>query len=132
MIMGSVEMVAEPLMSDQSPITRTDGYSALERIRSAETEVARRTAAARETGERLITTTQQQAADLKREAEEKGRQEGQTQYAEAISKAQEAAQTMLVQANQQADEFRHRAEDRMDSLIRAVIKIVIGTGEDDS
>ncbi len=119
-------------MGDQTSITQTDGHSALERIRSAETEVARRTAAARETGERLITTTQQQATDLKREAEEKGRQEGQSQYAEAISKAQEVAQTMLAQANQQADEFRHRAEDRMDSLIGAVIKIIIGTREDDS
>ncbi len=119
-------------MGDQTSITQTDGPSAVERIRSAETEAARRTAAARETGERLIMTTQKQFADLKRQAEEKGRQEGQTQYAEAISKAQEATQTMLTQANQQADEFRHRAEDRLDSLVRAVIKIIIGTGEDDS
>ncbi len=117
-------------MGDQTSITQTDEHSALERIRSAETEVARRTAAARETSERLITTTQQQAAVLMREAEEKGRQEGQAQYAEAISKAQEAAQTTLAQARQQADAFRHRAEDRMDSLIHAVVQIVIGTGED--
>ncbi len=119
-------------MGDQTSITQTDEHSALERIRSAETEVARRTAAAREASECLITTTQQQAADLKREAEEKGRQAGQAQYAEGICKAQEAAQILLAQARQQADDFRHRAEDRMDSLVRAVVQIVIGTGEDGS
>ncbi len=118
-------------MGDQVQITQAEGYSPLEQIRSAEMEVARRTAAARQTAERLLAMSQQQVIDLIHEAEEKGRQEGQAQYAEAISKAQDAAQAILVQGHRQADGFRHRAEDRMDSLVVVVVELITGAGEDE-
>ncbi len=118
-------------MGDQAQITHAEGCSPLEQIRSAEMEVARRTAAARQAAEELLVQSQQQVADLRREAEEKGRQEGQAQYVEAVSRAQDAAQAIVAPAHQQADGFRRQAEDRMDSLVRAVVELIAGAGEDE-
>jgi vacuolar-type H+-ATPase subunit H len=102
----------------------------LEQIRDAEMAVARRVAAAREAARTLIETAQRQADDLKREAEQSGRLEGQAQYAHAIASAKDAAVQILAQAQRQADELRGQFEHDRDSLVSTVWEVVAGAGEE--
>jgi|GEM_PF-6359202 vacuolar-type H+-ATPase subunit H len=102
----------------------------LEQIRDAEMSVARHVAAAREAARTLIETAQRQADDLKREAEQSGRLEGQAQYADAVARAKEAAAQILAQAQRQVEQLRGQAERDRDSLVSTILEVVAGAREE--
>jgi vacuolar-type H+-ATPase subunit H len=100
--------------------------SPLDQIQSTELEVERQIAIAREAAELLITRTKAQLADLRREAQETGSHEGQTEYNKIVLEAEEAAKVYLDQACQKAERFRCKNAHRIDALAQYVTTIILG------
>jgi vacuolar-type H+-ATPase subunit H len=101
----------------------------LEQIRRAEDEAARRIAAARRAAETTWQEAKVQATDLKRQADEAGRREGEAQRQEIIRGAQERARALVAEAQRRAEALRHQGELHMDMGIRHALSVVAGQGE---
>lgn len=106
-----------------------DKRAPMDQILHAEAEVARRIAAARQAAEEAVQEAHAQTADIKSQACEAGRQQGQAQVQAAIARAEEEAFVLLEQAHRQAERLRDRGEQRMDTAVHRVAAIVIGQEE---
>ena len=84
--------------------------SPLDQIRQAEVDVARRVAAARQSADDAIREAQAQAAALKRQACEIGRQEGLAEYQAIVSNAEDKARRLIARARSQAESLRRRGD----------------------
>lgn len=103
-----------------------NNLSPLDQIWQTEAEVTRRVAAARDKAERTLLEAQAQARQLKNQAIEEGRHQGQALYKDIISAAEEEARVITEQANFQAEELRRKGNERMDRAVRLAMNIVIG------
>jgi vacuolar-type H+-ATPase subunit H len=106
--------------------TSTHGLSPLDQIRLVEGEMARRLIVAREAAEQEAGKARLEAATLKREAREKGEEEGQIRYKEATKRAEEEAKVILAQAEHKAESLRREAARRMQHAIDQALRIVLG------
>ena len=107
--------------------------SPLDQIRMAEGEVTRKVIVARESSEKGIAEARAQAAQIKKEAKEKGEREGQIRYKEVIVGAEEQAKAILAQTRQRTEILRRNGQSRMDRAVERALQIVLGTsgtGED--
>lgn len=100
--------------------------SPLDQIRQAEADVTRRIAAARQAAEDAIREAQAQAADLKRQAREIGRQEGLADYQATVSRAEDEARKVIAQAHGQAESLRRRGDLFGETAARCAIAVVLG------
>lgn len=100
-------------------------YSSLDQIRQAEAEVARRVAATRESAGRKVAQTRRDAALLKTQAQEVGRQKGQAQYREIIARTEEEVSAMIAQAQLQADQMRLKGRQRLTAAVQGAIQILV-------
>jgi vacuolar-type H+-ATPase subunit H len=114
---------------DSSTAT-TSEQPPLDQIRQAEAEVKRRIAAAQWAAETDLQEAHLRAEDLKRQARETGRCEGQMEYQDIIRQAMQDARALVAQAHRQAEDLRRRGELRMDSVARSAVAIVVGQEED--
>lgn len=117
-------------MPEVGPADETS-LSPLDQIRLCEAEVTRRIAAARQAGEESLAKARSEAANLKRQARERGQRKGQAQYAEVVSGAEEEAQAMLARAQKRSNELLQYGEHRLESAIRRAVNLVIGAPEDE-
>ncbi len=86
----------------------TDRLSPLDQIRLAEAEVTRKVIAAREQAEQNINEALQQAALLKKQAQQAGSRKGQLRYKEIVRQAEEEGRLLVEHARLQAAEMRRR------------------------
>jgi vacuolar-type H+-ATPase subunit H len=138
--MDSLEPIKAPQMQDERPPAKPGTVQAtesgrsppdpLDQIRRAELEVARQIAVSRETLESARRTVEAQAADLKRQAQETGRHESQSQYDNIIAEAHGEAEALLAQARQRADDLRYRGNARMDRAVLHAVSLVIGKADE--
>ena len=91
--------------------------SPLLQIQRTEAERASMIAAAHEAAEERLNLARRQAAQLKREATDTGRREGEADYEEIVSEAHSEAERILVQARQQANGLRHNSEQHIDAMV---------------
>ena len=113
---------------DSSTAT-TDERTPLAQIRRAETEITRWVAAAQRAAEAAVQEAQIQALDLKHQARETGRSEGQALYEESIAKAEEEARALVQQAFRRAETLCRQADLHKDDVVRSAVEIVIGQKE---
>lgn len=107
-------------------IATKNKFSPLDQIWQTEAEVTRRVAAARDKAEGTLAEAQAQARQLKNQAVEEGRRQGQAQYKDIIAAADEEAQVITSQTNAQAEELRRQGKERTDRAVRLAVNIVIG------
>lgn len=112
----------------ETPIAETNvaGLSPLDQIQRAETEIARRVAATRESARQVEIEAQEQAARMLHEAQEHGQREGQAEYEEVITQAQSEVAHLLTHAHQQAEALQQRSESYMTTAPHYAIAIVTG------
>ncbi len=101
--------------------------SPIEQIRLAEAEVARRLAAASEAAEKSLLTTQEQAAQIREEACQAGRQEGEQRYGELIAESKAQADAIVAHAQEQAGALRQVSSMRLGVIVRQAVQYVLGT-----
>jgi vacuolar-type H+-ATPase subunit H len=102
------------------------GLSPLDQIRLVEGEMARRLIVAREAAEQEAARARLEAAVIKREAREKGEQEGQIRYKEVTAQAEEEAKILLAQSEHRAETLRRHGALRMDRAVDQASRIVLG------
>jgi vacuolar-type H+-ATPase subunit H len=102
----------------------------LDQIRQAEAEVKRRIAAAQWTAEADLQEAHLRAEDLKRQALETGRCEGQLEYQDIIRQTKKDARALVAQARRRAEDLRRQGELRMNTVVRTTVAIVVGQEED--
>lgn len=113
-------------------VTETE-LSPLDQIRLAEAENLRQVLAAREAAGQVVARAHAHAAQLKKQAQETGRREGQIRYKEIVSKAEEEARLIAAQAHGRADDLRRQGRQRMELAVRRAVEIVIGQpGEEEA
>lgn len=110
---------------DSSATSRIE-RSPLDQIRQAEAEIMRRIAAARRAAEATVQEAQAQVVNLKRQARETGRREGQAEYREIISRAEEEARALVEQARRRAEILRRQGDLCIDDLVCRAVEIVVG------
>lgn len=110
---------------DSSTVAEAE-RSPVDQIRQAEAEVTRRVAAARKVADQALAIAQSQAADLKRQAVQAGRRDGEARYQEIISQAENEARAILAQARSQAQQLCQDGNLRMDDAVRHAVAIIIG------
>ena len=106
--------------------TPAHGLSPLDQIRLVEGEMARRLIVARESSEQEAAKARLEAATLKREAREKGEQEGQIRYKEGTTRAEEEAKAILAEAQARAESLRRDGAWRMERAVDQALRIVLG------
>jgi vacuolar-type H+-ATPase subunit H len=106
--------------------TSANGLSPLDQIRLVEAEITRKVVTARESSEHSVANARVQAALLKKQAEEKGKREGQIRYKETIAKAEEQAQVIIAQAHHEADDLRGNGQACMEQAVNEALNIVLG------
>ena len=114
---------------DSSTATTVD-RTPLDQIRRVESEITRWVAAAQRAAEAAVQEAQIQALDLKHQARETGRREGQAQYQEIISKAEDEARALVEQAHHRAKVLRRQGDLWMDDVVRRAVEIVVGLEEE--
>ena len=105
--------------------------SPLDQIRLCEAEVTRRVAAARQSAEESLAGARSEAANLKKQAKERGLQRGQAQYQEVILKAEENAKVIVAQARRRSEELSQRGRRRIDEAVNSVASIIVGLEADE-
>jgi len=100
--------------------------SPLDQIRQIESEMTRRIAAARENVEEILENARRQSADLKRQANEAGVQEGQAHYKDIIAEAEEEARSFIAEASARSVEITRRSQKRMSTAVVHSVNIVVG------
>jgi vacuolar-type H+-ATPase subunit H len=108
----------------------TSEQSPLDQIRQAEVEIKRRIAAAQRAAEADVQKARLQAEDLKRQAGETGRCEGEMEYQDIIRRAKEDARTLIAQAHRRAEDQRRQGDLRMDIVVRSAVAILVGQEEE--
>jgi len=106
--------------------TSANGLSPLDQIRLAEAEITRKVVAARESSEHNAANARKQAVLLKKQADEKGKREGQIRYKETIAKAEEQAKVIIAQAQHEADNLRGNGQARMEQAVHEALNIILG------
>jgi len=101
--------------------------SPLDQIRQAEAEVTRRVAAARKKAERAQSRTRQRVIQMKNIAREDGLLKGRLRYQEIIKKSEEEAEALIIDAHQKDEELRRRGLLLMESAVRFIVSLVIGS-----
>jgi vacuolar-type H+-ATPase subunit H len=104
--------------------------SPLDQIRLCEAEVTRRIAAARQAGEESLAKARSEAANLKRQAKERGQRKGQSQYREVVSGAEEEAQALVAKAQKRASELLQRGEKKIEIAVQKAINFVLGISDE--
>ena len=104
--------------------------SPLDQIRQVESEVARRTAAARNRAKDAAKEISAQADDTKRKAREGGRREGEQHYHEIITEAEMDAERLLEQAHTQAEELRQTGKSQIDAAISFAVDTIVGSHQE--
>jgi flagellar biosynthesis/type III secretory pathway protein FliH len=66
------------------------------------------------------------AAKLKQQARQAGKQEGQAQYAVIVAKAEEEARAMITQAQEEAETLQRKGLARMEVAVHEAVAYVIG------
>lgn len=107
-----------------------NGLSPLDQIRLVEGEMARQLIVAREQAEQEAAKARAEAAVLKREAREKGEQEGQIRYKEMTRRAEEEAKVLLAQSEGRAESLRRDGARRMDRAVDQALGIILGAVEE--
>lgn len=110
--------------------TPANGLSPLDQIRLVEGAVARRLIVAREAAEQEAVKARLEAATPKKEAREKGEQEGQIRYKEATRRAEEEARVLLAQAEHRAESLRRDGALRLDRAVDRALRIILGSMEE--
>jgi vacuolar-type H+-ATPase subunit H len=106
--------------------TCLDEFSPLDQIRLVEAEITRKIVTARESSEHSAANARAQSALLKKQAEEKGKREGQIRYKETIAKAEEQAKFIVAQANREADDLRQTGQLRMEQAVGEALNMILG------
>jgi len=104
--------------------------SPLDQIRQVEEEVARGIAASRNRANSATKEMSAQTDDIKREAREEGRREGEQHYQEIIAEAKMATERLLEQAHTQAEELRQTGKSHIDAAVRFVEDTVVGSHQE--
>jgi vacuolar-type H+-ATPase subunit H len=104
--------------------------SPLDQIRLCEADVTRRIAAARQAGEESLAKARSEAANLKRQAKERGLRKGQVQYQEVVSGAEEEAQALVAKAQKRASELLQRGEQKIELAVQKAVNFVLGLSEE--
>jgi len=104
--------------------------SPLDQIRLCEAEVTRRIAAARQAGEESLAKARSEAANLKKNAKERGLRKGQVQYQEVVSGAEEEAQALVAKAQKRASELLTRGNQKIEIAVQKAVNIVVGHSEE--
>ena len=81
---------------------------------------------AREAAEQAAGKAHTEAEQIKREAREKGEQEGQIRYKEGTTRAEEEAKAILAEAQARAESLRRNGAWRMDRAVDQALRIVLG------
>jgi vacuolar-type H+-ATPase subunit H len=110
--------------------TSANGLSPLDQIRLVEGEMARRLIVAHEAAEQAAAKARREAATLKREAREKGEQEGQIRYKEVTARAEEEAKVLLAQSEHRAESLRRDGAMRMDRAVDQALRVILGSMEE--
>jgi vacuolar-type H+-ATPase subunit H len=103
--------------------TATVESSPLDQIRQAELTVARRIATARQAAQDAIRDANEQAADLNRRAEERGRQEGLEEYDAIVSAAERKAQRLIEEAQLRARDLRRGHLSKEKAVLYAIAMV---------
>ncbi len=98
----------------------------LDQIWQTEAEITRQIAAAREEAEQILTSAKSKIAQLKIQAREAGRREGEAQFRQIVAEAEEEARALTAQANSQAEVMRRRGVQSMENAVRLAVNIIIG------
>ena len=106
--------------------THKNGLSPLDQIRQAEAEIARKIIAAREASIRNAETASVQGAQLKKQAEEKGKRDGQIRCKETIAAAEEESKLILAQAQEEADALRKHGHAQIKQAVAEALAVVLG------
>jgi vacuolar-type H+-ATPase subunit H len=112
-------------MAEEDPKSEVN-LSPLDQIRLSEAEVTRRVAAARQSAEESLAGARAEAANLKKQARERGLQRGRAQYQVVISNAEENSQVMVVKARQRSEELSQRGGRRIDETVQKAASIIVG------
>ena len=105
-------------------------FSPLDQIRQMESEITRKTAAAHEAANQMLTKARVDAGAVKNQALEDGNREGQARYQEIILEAKEEAKQFITLAQGQAEEISQRGDQHMEQAVQQVVEVVIGIEED--
>jgi len=105
---------------------QTHELSPLDQIRLVEGEMARRLIVAREAAEQAAGKARAEAEQIKREAKEKGDQEGRIRYREATARAEEEAQAIRAEAQARAETLQRDGARHMDRAVDRALRIVLG------
>lgn len=101
----------------------------LDQIRLAEAEIIRKTMAAHEDAERRLVDARTQAAQIKKEAQEKGIQTGKAHYKELLARAEEEARAITAHAKKRITLLQGKGHARMGDAVETVLNFVLGSGE---
>lgn len=99
----------------------------LEQIRQCEADMTRRVLAAHDAAEKTIAKAAQEAAAIKKQAQETGSREGQARFREIVLKATEEAELLVAQAKHREEELRRDGDRRMDVAVRRAVNLILGT-----
>jgi len=103
-----------------------DELSLLDKIRLVEAEITRKAVAAREASVQRMADARLQAAQIKKQAEEKGEREGQIHFKEIVANAEEQARIIIAQAHHEADALHMVGQHRMQQTVHDALEIVLG------
>jgi vacuolar-type H+-ATPase subunit H len=117
-------------MAEEDPKSEVT-LSPLDQIRLSEAEVTRRVAAARQSAEESLTGARSEAANLKKQARERGLQRGQSQYQVVVSNAEENSKVMVLKAQQRSEELSKRGGRRIDEAVQKAASIIVGLEVDE-
>jgi len=106
--------------------TFADELSPLDQIRLVEAEIMRRVITAREASEHSAADARAQGSLIKKQAEEKGKREGQISYKETIAKAEEQAKVIIAQAEHESEFLRGNGLVRMEQAVNEALGIILG------
>jgi len=98
----------------------------IEQIRLAEAEVARRLAAAGEVAEKSLAKAHEQAAEMKVQAVQAGRQEGEQRYQALVAEAQAQATEILARAQEQAAAMERDGAARLEGAVSQAVQFILG------
>jgi vacuolar-type H+-ATPase subunit H len=103
-----------------------DELSLLDQIRLVEAEITRKIVAEREAALHRMANARLQAAQLRKQACEKGEREGQIRFKETIAKAEEQARVLITQSQHEADTLHRTGQACMEQAVHESLNIVLG------
>ncbi len=112
-------------MVETSQQSDTD-LSPLERILQTERENERRLRLAEEAAAAQVARARQQAAAIKAQEAERGRQQGQAEYDAILEAARQEAEQIVTQARDRATALRADARSHLPAMVERILALVLG------